>query len=424
MDRLVLRQLLCSRGLRAFADGYVSLLLPVYLLNLGFGPLAVGVIATSTLLGSGALSLVVGFHAHRFQYRTLLMLAAMLMAATGIGFASLSDFWPLVAIAFIGTLNPSSGDVSVFLPLEHAVISRSVQDKDRTGAFARYSLVGSLVAALGALFAGVPDLMVSKLHISMKTALQAMFVLYALAGVAAAIIYARLPRGTGAALQESTGSLKTSKQMVYKLAALFSLDAFSGGLILDSMLVLWLFDKFQLSKAMAGTIFFWTGVLSAFSYLIAVRIARRIGLVNTMVFTHLPSSIFLILVPFMPTLPWAVAMLLARSALSQMDVPTRSSYVMAIVPPDERPAAASVTSVPRSFASAMGPVIAGSLLGASTFGWPLVLAGSFKIAYDLMLLYTCRNIRPPEEVEERQPAADLRSSSKQPKQPESHDTRV
>jgi MFS family permease len=394
---LIIRRLLWSRGVRAFADGYVSVLLPVYLIALGFGAFEVGVIATATLLGSGVLTFIVGFQAHRFEYRTLLVLAAILMALTGLGFAAVSDFWPLLAIAFVGTLNPSSGGVSVFLPLEHAVISGAVADRDRTRVFARYSLVGSLVAALGALFAGMPDLLVARLGLDTKAALQAMFGLYAVFGVASALLYARLPRTRGDAPKQAKGSLTTSRKMVYKLAALFSLDAFAGGLVLDSMIVLWLFDRFQLSTAAAGTIFFWTGVLSAFSFLIAVRIAKRIGLVNTMVFTHLPSSVFLILVPFMPTLPWAIALLLARSALSQMDVPTRTSYVMAIVPPEERPAAASVTSVPRSFASAIGPLIAGSLLASSPFGWPLVLAGSLKIAYDLMLLYTCRNVKPPEE---------------------------
>jgi MFS family permease len=389
---------LWSRGLRAFADGYVSLLLPIYLIALGFGPLEVGVIATATLLGSGVLTLIVGLQAHRFQYRTWLLMAAVLMSATGLSFAAVSDFWPLLVIAFVGTLNPSSGGVSIFLPLEHAVISRAVKDSERTATFARYSLVGSLVAALGALFAGFPDLLIAKLEIGMRGALQVMFVLYAGIGVAAAVIYTTLPKDSVTAPAQASGALRTSKNMVYKLAALFSLDAFAGGLILDSMLVLWLFDKFRLSTAAAGSIFFWTGVLSAFSYLIAVRISRRIGLVNTMVFTHLPSSVLLILVPFMPTLGWAVALLLARSVLSQMDVPTRTSYVMAIVPPEERPAAASVTSVPRSFASAAGPVIAGSLLSASAFGWPLIVAGSLKIAYDLLLLYTCRNVRPPEEV--------------------------
>src|SRR5688572_22678475 len=229
-EHSVVRRLLWSRGLRAFADGYVSLLLPVYLITLGFGPFAVGVVATATLLGSGVLTLAVGFYAHRFQYRTLLMLAAVLMAATGVGFAAVSDFWPLLAIAFVGTLNPSSGGVSVFLPLEHAVISGAVRDNERTSVFASYSLVGSLVAALGALFAGAPDLLIAKLGIGMKAALQAMFILYALFGMAAAVMYARLPKDAAPGHQQASGSLRTSKKMVYKLAALFSLDAFAGGL--------------------------------------------------------------------------------------------------------------------------------------------------------------------------------------------------
>ena len=395
---VVIRRTLWSRGVRAFADGYVSILLPIYLLELGFGAWEVGVIATTTLLGSGALTLAVGLQAHRFRYRTVLVGAAFLMAGSGFAFASVTDFWPLLAIAFAGTLNPSSGGVSVFLPMEHSVISSVVDDSERTAVFARYSLIGSLVAALGALFAGVPQFLSATVDVSTKAALQAMFVLYGVCGVGAALIYARLPRDLAATREHAARPLQSSRRMVYKLAALFSIDSFAGGLILDSMLVLWLYDRFQLSTALAGTIFFWTGVLSSISYLVAVRIARRIGLVNTMVFTHLPSSLFLILVPFMPTLGWAIALLLARSALSQMDVPTRTSYVMAIVPPAERPAAASITSVPRSFAAALGPVLAGSLLSVSGFGWPLVAAGTLKIMYDLLLLYTCRGVRPPEET--------------------------
>jgi MFS family permease len=395
---VVVRRAFWGRGLRAFADGYVSILLPIYLLELGFGAFEVGVIATATLLGSGSLTLLVGLHAHRFHYRTLLMAAAMLMAATGFAFAAVTDFWPLLAIAFVGTLNPSSGGVSMFLPLEHSLISSVVQDRERTAVFARYSLIGSLVAAVGALCAGFPQWLTAASGFTMKGALQAMFVLYGFFGIAAASIYARVPPDASAARQNAGRSLQRSKKMVYKLAALFSIDSFAGGLVLEAMVVLWLFDKFQLSTAVAGAIFFWTGVLSSVSYLIAVKIAKRIGLVNTMVYTHLPSSIFLILVPFMPTLGWAIALLLARSALSQMDVPTRTSYVMAIVPPEERPAAASITSVPRSFAAALGPVLAGSLLSVSGFGWPLVVAGVLKITYDLLLLYTCRGVRPPEEA--------------------------
>ena len=204
------------------------------------------------------------------------------------------------------------------------------------------------------------------INVGPAAAMQAMFLLYGLLGLLSGLIYRRLP----AELETETGApaapLRQSKRIVYTLAALFSLDAFGGGFIVQSMLALWLFEKFELSIAVAGTIFFWTGVLSAFSYLVAVRIAHRIGLVNTMVFTHLPSSVLLILVPFVPDLGWVIVLLLVRSALSQMDVPTRSSYVMAIVSPGERAAAASITSVPRSLASSVSPLIAGYLLGVST----------------------------------------------------------
>ncbi|HEY2862178.1 MAG TPA: MFS transporter [Casimicrobiaceae bacterium] len=391
------RRLLWVRGLRAFGDGYVSLLLPVYLLSLGLSPFDVGVITTGTLIGSGALTLAVGLHAYRYRYRTLLLAATALMIATGLGFATVTQFWPLLVVAFVGTLNPSSGDVSVFLPLEQAVLARIVPDGERTAVFARYSLAGALVGAAGALFAGFPELLAHTFDTSMQSAMQAMFALYALIGVASALIYRRLPAALASENDALAAPLLQSKRIVYLLAALFSLDAFGGGFIVQSMLALWLFEKFQLSTAVAGTIFFWTGVLTAFSYLVAVRIANRIGLINTMVFTHLPSSLLLMMMPFVPDLGWVIVLLLVRSALSQMDVPTRSSYVMAVVSPGERAAAASITSVPRSLASATSPLLAGWMLGVSSFGWPLAIGGALKIVYDLLLLATCRTVRPPEE---------------------------
>ncbi|MFL6675855.1 MAG: MFS transporter [Massilia sp.] len=389
-------RLLWVRGLRAFADGFVSLLLPIYLGMLGMPPFQVGVIVTVTLLGSGMLTLWVGLRAYRHDYRTLLLLATALMAATGIGFAVLSDFWPLLLVAFIGTLNPSGGDVSVFLPLEHALLARAADERRRTALFARYSVVGTLVAAVGTLFAGLPDMVAAAAHAPVQTAFQAMFGLYALVGVLSAWIYRKLPPQRPAAGRASDAPLKESKRRVLVLAALFSLDAFGGGFVVQSLLALWLFQKYQLSALAAGAIFFWTGVLSALSYLVAAKVADRFGLLNTMVFTHLPSSLLLIAIPFMPTLGWALALLLARSALSQMDVPTRSSYVMAVVTPRERPAAASITSVPRSLMAALSPVLAGYLLNRSTFGWPLVAAGAAKIVYDVLLYLMFRNVRPPE----------------------------
>jgi MFS family permease len=394
------RLLFWGRGLRAFADGFISLLLPVYLIALGFDVFQVGVLTAATLLGSAALTLAVGFIAHRFGQRSLLVAAALLMIATGLGFLVETRFWPLVLVGFVGTLNPSSGDVSIFLPLEQALLAESLPARRRTHGFAVYSLIGSLVGALGSLAAGLPDLLRSLLPLSLTAALQAMFALYALLGLAACLLYRRLPPTPADQATRQRQPLGPSRRIVLTLAALFSLDAFGGGLVVQSLLALWLFDRFGLSLTVAGSIFFWSGVLTAFSYLAAARIAGRIGLVNTMVFTHLPANLCLMLLPFAPSLTVAVLLLLVRSALSQMDVPTRSSYVMAVVTPPERPAAASVTSVPRSLAAALGPLIAGYLLALSPFGWSFVLAGALKSIYDLLLLTLFRRHPPPEEREE------------------------
>jgi len=394
-------RLLVAKGLRSFGDGYVSLLLPLYLLELGFSPLHVGIIATTTLVGSGLLTLLVGLHAWRYHYRSLLLAASVLMAGTGFGFALLTGFWPLLLVALVGTLNPSSGDVSVFLPLEHAVLSRVVADRQRTATFARYSLVGSLLAAAGSLAVALPATLVSLSGMSSIDAIQAMFLLYALIACTSGLVYRGVPKALATEARQPMASLGKSKKTVYTLAALFSLDAFAGGFVVQSMVALWLYQRFDLSLAAAGAVFFWTGVLTAASYLVAVRIAGRFGLVNTMVFTHIPSSLCLILLPFVPDLAWAIALLFVRSALSQMDVPTRSSYVMAIVTPAERPAAASITSVPRSLAAAMSPFLAGWMLALSSFGWPLLVAGGVKIVYDLLLFAMFRKIRPPEEDNQR-----------------------
>jgi MFS family permease len=398
IGRRTVRRLLAAKALRAFADGYVALLLPAYLLERGFTPLAIGLVATATLAGSGLATLAIGRVAHRFAYRDLLLAACALMAATGVGFALSPDFAPLLAVAFVGTLNPSSGDVSVFLPLEHAWLSRATDDRGRTAAFARYSLVGALAGATGSLAAGAPALLARAAGMELGRGYQAMFLLYAVVALVAAALYRGLPRVEPRADERRHAALGPSRSRVHALAALFSVDAFAGGLIVQSMLALWLYRAHGLTAAAAGTLFFWTGLLSAASFLAAVPVSRRIGLVNTMVFTHVPSSVCLILVPFAPGLPAVVALLLVRSALSQIDVPTRSSYVMAIVTPAERPAAASVTTVPRSLAAAASPFLSGYLLGLSAFGWPLVAAGTLKIAYDLALLAMFGKVRPPEEA--------------------------
>jgi MFS family permease len=391
------RLLLLGRGLRAFGDGFVSLLLPVYLELLGLDAFRVGVLTAATLAGSAALTLLVGFRSHRQGSRTLLLGATLLMIGTGIGFTLETRFWPLIVVGFLGTLNPSSGDVSLFLPLEQAMLAEAADERSRTAVFAVYSLVGSLVAALGALAAGLPELAVAAHVTYLLQAVQGMFALYALLGLASYFLYRRLPQRPVLRRRAPAAALGPSRGIVLRLAALFSLDAFGGGFIVQSMLALWLFERYGLSLAAAGAFFFWSGLLAAGSYLVAARIAGRIGLVNTMVFTHLPSNLLLILAPFAPSLPVALALLLMRSALSSMDVPTRTSYVMAVVTPAERAAAASVTSVPRSLAAAGSPAISGYLLALSVFGWPLVAAGGLKVIYDLLLLMMFRSRRPPEE---------------------------
>lgn len=379
--------MLLSRSLRAVADGFMAVLLPAYLLELGFGTFEVGVIATATLLGSALATLAVGTWGHRLSRYPLLPAAGILMALTGLGFAGLHAFAALLVVAFVGTLNPSSGDVSVFLPLEHARIAASASGHERTALFARYSVLGALCAAGGSLAAGVPDLLVSQFGMTKLAALAAMFVLYASTGVAVAFVYRGDRIDAATAPQAALGP---SRAIVVRLAVLFSVDAFAGGLVVNSLLALWLLQRFGLSLAQAGTFFFAAGLLSAVSQFAATRVAMRIGLLNTMVFTHIPSSVFLIGAAFAPTLPLALALLLCRSALSQMDVPTRSAYVMAVVTPPERPAAASFTAVPRSLASAVSPTLAGALFAAGWTAAPLVACGLLKIAYDLVLWRACR----------------------------------
>jgi MFS family permease len=388
--------LLAARALRDFGDGFVAVLLPVYLLALGFTPLEVGVIATAALLGSALLTIAVGFLGARYDHRQLLLAAAGLMTATGVAFALVHDYALLLVVALAGTINPSAGSVSVFVPLEHAVLAREVADHVRTRMFARYSLVGALAGAVGALLAAVPDLL-APLGFDQLTAIKLMFVFYALLGMAGGLIYARIPRHRPAPGQVIPTALGPSRHIVYRLAALFSLDAFAGGFVVQSLLALWLFETFDMSLAAAAAFFFWSGLFSAFSFPVAAWLSRRIGLINTMVFTHIPSSIALVLAALAPTLPIALALLLIRAALSQMDVPTRSSYVMAVVTPSERAAAASFTSVPRSLAAAASPALAGALFAASFRAWPLVICGGLKILYDVLLLVQFRHRKPPEE---------------------------
>ncbi len=385
--------LLLARGMRAFADGYMAVLLPAYLLGLGLSTLEVGLVATATMLGSAFATIAVGTWGYRLHSRRLLRGAALLMAATGLCFAGFSSFWPLMIVAFIGTLNPSSGDVSVFLPLEHASLAASGEGHARTVLFARYSVFGALCASLGALAAALPDWLVAHAGAARLDALRLMFVVYGAIGLAVWLLY----RQPAAAAAEETAAnarpnapLGPSRRIVVKLAALFSVDAFAGGLVVNALLSLWLMQRFGLSLSQTGVFFFCAGLLSAASQLAAPLVAKRIGLLNTMVFTHIPASVCLILAAIAPSLPIALGLLLVRSALSQMDVPTRTAYVMAVVTPAERPAASSFTAVPRSLAGALSPSLSGALFAAGFISLPLIACGVLKIAYDLVLWRACR----------------------------------
>ena len=390
-------RILLTRGLRGFADGLVSVLLAGHLARLGFSSLQIGAIVAGTLLGSALLTTAVGLFSHRLDPRRVLLASSALMLATGLGFGALASFWPIFVVAVVGTLNPSAGDVSVFLPTEQALLAQA-NAAERPALFARYNVSGSIAGAFGALASAGPALLSTRIGIDVATAERMAFLLYALVGLASAVAYAGLPAAVQPASPTSHRPLAQSRRIVLQLAALFSLDSFGGGFVVQTLLVLWLSRRFGLPVETMGTVFFAAGILSALSQLLSPRIAARIGLVRTMVYTHLPANLFLVLAGVVPSAPLAIGFLLARALLSQMDVPVRQAYVMAVVPPEERAAAAGVTNVPRSLAAVLPPFFTGLMLDRSTFGWPLVCAGVLKAVYDLLLLAQFHSVPPLDEA--------------------------
>jgi MFS family permease len=360
-------------------------LLPVYLVRLGLDAVQVGAIATATLLGSAGLTLIVGLFAHRLATRSLLLCACALMLATGLGFYSVHELLPLLVVAVLGTLNPTAGDVSVFLPLEQSLMASEAHARDLAAVYARSNLAASASSALGALASASPALLAERLGLELLDAMRLAFVAYGVAAILAALLYAGLrrarPRG-----EIARAPLARSREIVLKLALLFSLDSFAGGFVVQSLLALWLLSRFGFTLADAASFFFFATLLSGAGQLASPILARRIGLVQTMVYTHLPANLFLLVAAFMPTATLAVTFLLLRTSLSSMDIPVRQAFVMQAVPPEERAAAASVTNVPRSLGTGLAPLLSGLLLASGHLGLPLVLAGSLKIAYDLLLL--------------------------------------
>ena len=380
-------RLIGTRGLRGYADGLVAASLAGYLGDqLGYSATRIGVIVTGMLLGSAVLTLFTGTWGWRFERRLLLRAGALLMVITGLVFFTSTSFPLLLAFGVIGTMNPSGSDVSVVQPIEQSLLPLTTSDERRSHTFARYSFFGGALASLGALSAGLP----ARFHWQPES----VFLIYTIAGFAMLGVYATMSPLVEAAAQAAPPTpLGPSKRVVYKLAALFSLDSFGGGFAVQSLLVLWLLRRHHFSVGKAGAVLAVMQILSAASGFIAVRIERRIGPLRTMAFTHLPGQILLISAALMPNAPLAVACLIARSLVSSMDVPVRNAYVMSVVTPAERAAAASVTNVPRSLASALPPIAAGWMLDRSNFGWPLIIAGSLKIVYDLLLLRMARQSR-------------------------------
>jgi MFS family permease len=403
------RYILVMRGQRSLAYGLLAVLLGVALAGEGFTPVAIGALITVSLAGDMVGTYVIGLFADTWGRRRTLALLSLLMAATGIIFGLVTSYAVLLLAAFFGTLGTSASETAPFLPIDQTMIAHVTTPEQRTSLFARYNLVASFSVAVGTLMAGVPGLL-TRTGLPLASGVRLMFGVYAVLALIVAGLSLRLSADVEATLQSSTqvksrGSrfvppLHRSGGIVWRLTALFSVDALAGGLVVQSLMALYFIQRFGIPLTTLSVLFFAANLLSALSFLAAVPLARRFGLLNTMVFTHLPSNVLLILVAFAPTFPIAATLLLVRQALSQMDVPTRQAYTMALVAPEERTAAASVTSLARSVGSATSPVFAGLLLQGPLLilGLPFILAGTLKAAYDLTLWSIFRHVRLHEET--------------------------
>ena len=399
------RLLFAMRTLRMFGYGFLAVVLVLYLAAAGLDPLAVGIVLTLTLVGDVVISLWLTTHADRFGRRRVLVAGAFLMLLAGIVFAATSWLPLLILAGAIGVISPTGNEVGPFLAVEQAALTQTVPDVRRTATFAWYNLAGYVATATGALGAGLVSQALLDGGSAPVDAYRAIVVGYALIGLILAVGFWMLDRGIEAPPRDIRDDgirrrlgLHRSKGVVGHLSLLFSIDAFGGGFVPQSLMAYWFHLQFGVEPLVLGFIFFGANLLAAVSSLLAAPIAKRIGLINTMVFTHLPSNLLLILVPLMPTLPLAVAVLLLRYTLSQMDVPTRQSYVMAVVEPDERSAAAGITGIARTTGAAISPSISAVMVSSVNYAaLPFYLAGGLKIVYDLLVYRDFRNLKPPEE---------------------------
>jgi MFS family permease len=402
-------RILLMRGLRQMAYGCLSVILGVVLADEGFSPAAIGILITVSLVGDMVGTYVISLFADAWGRRRTLALLALLMAGTGVIFGLVSSYPVLLVAAFFGTLGTTASETAPFLPIDQAMLAQVSTPERRTALFARYNLIASLSTALGALAAGLPALLMQS-GLPLASGTRLLFGMYTVLGLVVADLSLRLSPSVEAPVrppveiqnlrQRLAPPLHRSRGIVWRLTALFSVDALAGGLVVQSLMALFFHLRFGLPLSTLSALFFGANLLSALSFLAAVPLARRFGLLNTMVFTHLPSNVLLALVAFAPTFPLAAAVLLLRQVLSQMDVPTRQAYTMALVDPQERTAAASVTSLARSLGSATSPIFAGLLLQGPLLlvGLPFILAGTLKAAYDLTLWSIFRHVHPKEEM--------------------------
>jgi len=407
--------ILAARTLRTFAYGFLSVILAIYLKLIGFEDFYIGLILTATLVNSVIFTLIASFYADRVGRRKILIIYAALMSVSGAIFFVTTNYLALIISALIGTINVTGTESGAFLSIEQAALPQTLSNiKKRNTVYVIYNMFGTFAMSAGILVSGLPEFFVHEYGLSQIESIKPLFLLYSIIGLAVLGIYCLL--STKVEIQIDNNNDKNnnhsrplkqvltpkSKQIISKLSSLFALDSFAGGFVIQSIVSLWFFTKFGVDLTTLSYIFSIARVLTAFSYLAAAKMADRIGLINTMVFTHIPSNILHILVAFAPTFPLAVALYLARMTLSQIDVPTRQSYIVAVVREDERTAAAGITNVSRNITQAISPSLAGYILQSlSLLSAPFVLGGVLKIVYDVALYFNFKGIKPPDERNER-----------------------
>ncbi len=392
------RLLLLTRTLRSFGYGYLTVILALYLGALGLNTVEIGAILTAALAGSAAMNVFWSLRADQFGRRRTVIVMGLLMFIGGLLFAISTNIWLLVVAAFSGTISATSSEVGAFLTVEQAILPQTAPSERRTWLFSVYDLAANFAGAAGALSASAVGLWSGAL--SGADAYRPFFVLYAVIGLVNAVLFTRLSPDVELARIEGERrflGVHRSRGIVTRIALLFSLDAFAGALVVQSLVAYWFHLRWGLSAEVLAVVFFWVNVLSGLSFLATPWLANRIGLLRTMVYSHLPSNVLLVLVPLAPSAELAVALFLLRMSLSQMDVPTRKSYTMAVVDPDERTATAGITNTARTVASAFAPVLTGAAFGVAALGLPFFVAGGLKIAYDTMIFLTFKDVRPPEE---------------------------